>query len=117
MSRTSRLLGLITMLRARRTPVTADALARETGVSPRSVYRDIETLRSLGAPLDGQAGLVTCCEPAFSFLSWPSLQTKWTRWFLVWVGCSSGPTQIWLALPSAPWPRYSPPGWPILPPA
>ncbi|MCJ9749100.1 YafY family transcriptional regulator [Neorhizobium sp. BETTINA12A] len=38
-------------------PVTAQYLARELGISRRSVYRDIETLRSLGAPLDGQAGI------------------------------------------------------------
>jgi predicted DNA-binding transcriptional regulator YafY len=57
MSRTSRLFELINVLRARRTPVTALHLARELGISQRSIYRDIETLRSLGAPLDGQAGI------------------------------------------------------------
>ncbi len=57
MSRTSRLFELISVLRVRRTPVTALYLARELGISQRSVYRDIETLRSLGAPLDGQAGI------------------------------------------------------------
>jgi predicted DNA-binding transcriptional regulator YafY len=57
MSRTSRLFELINVLRARRTPVTALDLARQLGISQRSVYRDIETLRSLGAPLDGQAGV------------------------------------------------------------
>ncbi|CDN57946.1 Helix-turn-helix type 11 domain protein (plasmid) [Neorhizobium galegae bv. officinalis bv. officinalis str. HAMBI 1141] len=57
MSRTGRLFELISLLRARRMPVTAQYLARELGISRRSVYRDIETLRSLGAPLDGQAGI------------------------------------------------------------
>jgi predicted DNA-binding transcriptional regulator YafY len=57
MSRTSRLFELINILRAHRMPVTADDLARDLGISPRSVYRDIETLRSLGAPVDGQAGV------------------------------------------------------------
>jgi predicted DNA-binding transcriptional regulator YafY len=57
MSRTSRLFELINVLRARRTPVTALSLARELGISQRSIYRDIETLRSLGAPVDGQAGI------------------------------------------------------------
>jgi predicted DNA-binding transcriptional regulator YafY len=57
MSRTSRLFEMLGMLRARRTPVTALELAQELGVSERSVYRDIETLRVLGAPLDGQAGI------------------------------------------------------------
>ena len=57
MSRTSRLFELIGMLRARRTPVTALDLACALAVSERSIYRDIETLRSLGAPIDGQAGV------------------------------------------------------------
>ncbi len=57
MSRTSRLLELIGILRARRMPVAALDLARELGISQRSIYRDIETLRSLGAPIEGQAGV------------------------------------------------------------
>jgi predicted DNA-binding transcriptional regulator YafY len=48
---------MLGVLRARRRPVTALELAQELGVSERSVYRDIETLRLLGAPLDGQAGV------------------------------------------------------------
>ena len=65
MSRTSRLFELINVLRARRTPVTARYLARELGISQRSVYRDIETLRSLGAPVDGQAGIGYCLREGF----------------------------------------------------
>lgn len=57
MSRTGRLLELIGILRARRMPVAALELARELGISQRSIYRDIETLRSLGAPVEGQAGV------------------------------------------------------------
>jgi predicted DNA-binding transcriptional regulator YafY len=57
MSRTSRLFEMLGVLRARRRPVTALELAQELGVSERSVYRDVETLRLLGAPLDGQAGV------------------------------------------------------------
>ncbi len=37
-------------------PVTAQSLAQETGVSERTLYRDIETLRGLGAVIDGAAG-------------------------------------------------------------
>ncbi len=37
-------------------PVTAARLADETGVSPRTIYRDIETLRGVGAIIDGSAG-------------------------------------------------------------
>ena len=65
MSRTGRLFELIKVLRARRTPVTALYLARELGISQRSVYRDIETLRSLGAPVDGQAGIGYCLREGF----------------------------------------------------
>lgn len=57
MSKTHRLFELINALRARRQPVTAASLAHELGVTPRTVYRDIETLRSLGAPVDGQSGV------------------------------------------------------------
>ena len=57
MSKISRLFEMLGMLRARRRPVTALELAEELGVSERSVYRDVETLRLLGAPLDGQAGV------------------------------------------------------------
>jgi predicted DNA-binding transcriptional regulator YafY len=57
MSRTGRLLELIGILRARRMPIAALDLARELGISQRSIYRDIETLRSLGAPIEGQAGV------------------------------------------------------------
>lgn len=57
MSRTGRLLELIGILRARRMPVAALDLARELGISQRSIYRDIETLRSLGAPIEGQASV------------------------------------------------------------
>jgi predicted DNA-binding transcriptional regulator YafY len=37
-------------------PVRAQALADETGVSLRSVYRDIDSLRGMGAVIDGAAG-------------------------------------------------------------
>ncbi|WP_158781446.1 YafY family protein [Pantoea sp. BAV 3049] len=65
MSRTSRLFELISILRARRTPATALQLAHELGISQRSVYRDIDTLRSLGAPLEGQAGIGYCLRKGF----------------------------------------------------
>lgn len=37
-------------------PVTASDLAQTLDVSPRTVYRDVETLRSLGAVIDGESG-------------------------------------------------------------
>lgn len=56
MSRTHRLFQLMTALRRLPSPVTANQLADETGVSPRTLYRDIDTLRELGAVIDGEAG-------------------------------------------------------------
>ncbi|MFV0333914.1 MAG: helix-turn-helix transcriptional regulator [Tropicimonas sp.] len=57
MSRTARLMRLMDALRRRKGSVTAAQLAAETGVSQRQLYRDIATLRSGGALIDGEAGL------------------------------------------------------------
>ena len=56
MSRTDRLFQLMQALRDLPPPATAQALAQETGVSERTIYRDIDSLRSLGAVIDGEAG-------------------------------------------------------------
>ena len=37
-------------------PITAARLAGETGVSLRSLYRDIDSLRAAGARIDGERG-------------------------------------------------------------
>lgn len=55
--RSERLLNLMQALRRRRRPVAGQVLADEMGVSLRSLYRDIETLKSMGAAIDGEAGL------------------------------------------------------------
>ena len=55
--RSERLLVLMQALRRRRRPVTGQVLAEETGVSLRSLYRDIDTLKAMGAAIDGEAGL------------------------------------------------------------
>lgn len=57
MSRTGRLFQLMDALRGNRRPVTAAALAEQLGVSERTIYRDIQTLGQLGAPVDGSAGV------------------------------------------------------------
>jgi predicted DNA-binding transcriptional regulator YafY len=44
-------------LRRRRRPVAGQVLADEMGVSLRSLYRDMQTLKSMGAAIDGEAGL------------------------------------------------------------
>lgn len=56
MPRADRLLRLLSALRSLPQPVTATRLAEETGVSPRTLYRDIESLRAGGARIEGAAG-------------------------------------------------------------
>lgn len=57
MARADRLLRLLTAFRRLPQPVTAARLAEETGVSLRTLYRDIDSLRAGGALIDGAAGL------------------------------------------------------------
>jgi predicted DNA-binding transcriptional regulator YafY len=64
-SRAERLLDLIQTLRRRRYPISGAALADELGISLRTVYRDIETLRSQGARIDGEPGRGYILRPGF----------------------------------------------------
>lgn len=57
MSRSTRLFRLMSALRVLPQPVTAARLAQETGVSERTLYRDIDSLRASGALIDGAPGL------------------------------------------------------------
>ena len=57
MSRAQRLLDLIQLLRRHRQAVSGEALARELGISLRTLYRDIATLQAQGAQIDGAPGL------------------------------------------------------------
>ncbi len=56
MSKTARLFKLMTALRSGASPVTSEQLAFDLGVSVRTIYRDIDALRGLGAVIDGEAG-------------------------------------------------------------
>lgn len=56
MPRTDRLFQLLHLLRTLPQPVTAARLAEATGVSERTLYRDIDSLRAGGALIDGAAG-------------------------------------------------------------
>ncbi|MEI2297358.1 helix-turn-helix transcriptional regulator [Ensifer sp. MJa1] len=56
MARSARLFRLLQALRTLPSPVTAARLAEETGVSLRSLYRDIDSLRAAGAVIDGERG-------------------------------------------------------------
>lgn len=65
MSRSERLLDLIQVLRRHRRPVSGRRLAEETGVSIRTLYRDIATLQGQGAPIEGEPGLGYVLKPGF----------------------------------------------------
>lgn len=54
--RTARLFAIAEALRARRTGVTAEALAEEFGVSVRTMYRDLDSLREASLPLAAERG-------------------------------------------------------------
>jgi predicted DNA-binding transcriptional regulator YafY len=56
MPKSDRLFRLLSAFRMLPQPVTAARLAEETGVSERTLYRDIQALRAAGALIDGEAG-------------------------------------------------------------
>ncbi|MEO0939539.1 MAG: YafY family protein [Pseudomonadota bacterium] len=56
MSRTHRLFQMMQTLRRLPAPVTAAQLSAEMQVSLRTIYRDIDALRGIGAVIDGEAG-------------------------------------------------------------
>jgi predicted DNA-binding transcriptional regulator YafY len=56
MQRTERLFALTEYLRGRRTGVTAEALAERFQVTVRTIYRDLDTLRSAALPLSAERG-------------------------------------------------------------
>ena len=61
MSRAQRLLDLIQALRRHRHPVSGAALAEATGVSLRTLYRDIDTLKAEARTSMARPGSATCC--------------------------------------------------------
>ena len=65
MDKTERLFSVMDALRRHRRPVTAAALADEQSVSVRTLYRDIQTLIGLGAPIEGEAGIGYMLRPGF----------------------------------------------------
>jgi predicted DNA-binding transcriptional regulator YafY len=66
MSRATRLLDLLELLRRHRNPVTGTALAAELGISIRTLYRDIATLQAQGADIEGEPGLGYVLRPGFT---------------------------------------------------
>src|SRR5947199_7409864 len=65
MSRAQRLLDLIQLLRGYRRPVSGAVLAEALGISLRTLYRDIETLKAQGAHIDGEPGVGYVLRPGF----------------------------------------------------
>ncbi len=57
MKKSERLLQLMTILRGRRTSITAAQLAQKLDISERTVYRDIQSLIATGVDIDGEAGV------------------------------------------------------------
>lgn len=57
MHRAERLFQLTTLLRNRRTVLTAKQLSDHLSVSERTVYRDIQSLSLSGVPIEGEAGV------------------------------------------------------------
>lgn len=66
MSRAKRLLDLIQILRNNRYPVTGQVLADNLNISLRTLYRDIQTLQTQGANIEGEAGLGYVLRPGFT---------------------------------------------------
>lgn len=65
MSRAGRLFEILQLLRGRRHPVAGAELAREAGVSLRTLYRDIAALQAMGAEIDGEPGVGYVLRPGF----------------------------------------------------
>jgi predicted DNA-binding transcriptional regulator YafY len=65
MSRAERLLQLIQVLRGYRHPVSGVVLAESLGISIRTLYRDIASLQSQGAHIEGEPGIGYVLKPGF----------------------------------------------------
>ncbi|HWV14178.1 MAG TPA: YafY family protein [Cellvibrio sp.] len=57
MQRAERLFQLLTLLRNRRTVMTAKQMSEHLQVSERTIYRDIQSLNLSGVPVEGEAGV------------------------------------------------------------
>ncbi len=64
MTKAERLFELTLLLRSRRTAITADAIAELMQVSPRTVYRDVQSLIMAGVPVTGESGVGYLIRPS-----------------------------------------------------
>ncbi|MDO4709275.1 MAG: YafY family protein [Pseudomonadota bacterium] len=65
-ARAARLLQLLELLRTRRVPISGTALAGALGISLRTLYRDIASLRAEGAAIEGEPGIGYLLRPGFT---------------------------------------------------
>ena len=65
MSRATRLLDLLQLLRRHRYPVAGAELARELEISLRTLYRDIAALQAQGAHIEGEPGVGYVLRPGY----------------------------------------------------
>ncbi|MGA9658018.1 MAG: YafY family protein [Asticcacaulis sp.] len=65
MSRATRLLDLLQILRRHRYPVSGAMLARELDISLRTLYRDIASLQAQGAHIEGEPGVGYVLRPGY----------------------------------------------------
>lgn len=63
--RLHRLFTILDRLRLARTPIAAENLAESMGVSLRTMYRDMATLKDIGAPIRGEGGVGYQLEPGY----------------------------------------------------
>ena len=65
MKKTERLFRIIDRLRGHSVAVTATQLARELGVTERTIYRDMKSLQDQAIPVEGEAGVGYMLGPGF----------------------------------------------------
>ena len=66
MRKAERLFQILTLLRSRRTVITALELAEKLEVSERTIYRDIQALSLSGMPIESEAGVGYRLKSSFS---------------------------------------------------
>ena len=93
MAKPDRLFRVLDALRRLPQPVTAERLAAEMEVSPRTLYRDIGALRAAGARIEGEAGLGYCLteDPALPPQMFTRLEVEALMLGLAEVGLAGDP--------------------------